>query len=104
MLRRNDGAQFDQHLVRRFVQLIGIYPLGSLVRLDTGELAVVSRVHAPEPHRPQVRLLQGRRGERLPDSPVVNLWEATAGRGVPSTVTAPVEPADHPEIDALGLM
>ena len=29
VLKRNDGKQFDQHLVRRFVQLIGIYPAGN---------------------------------------------------------------------------
>ena len=34
VLKRNDGNQFDRHLVRRFVQLIGIYPPGNLVRLD----------------------------------------------------------------------
>ena len=37
VLKRNDGTQFDQHLVRRFVQLLGIYPPGNLVRLNTGE-------------------------------------------------------------------
>ena len=26
VLKRNDGLQFDQHLVRRFSQLMGIYP------------------------------------------------------------------------------
>ena len=34
VLQRNDGSQFDQHLVRRFAQLVGIYPVGNLVRLD----------------------------------------------------------------------
>ena len=34
VLQRNDGKQFDQNLVRRFVQLVGIYPAGNLVRLD----------------------------------------------------------------------
>src|SRR4029077_3775768 len=41
VLQRNDGKQFDQYLVRRFAQLVGIYPAGNLVRLDTGEIAVV---------------------------------------------------------------
>ena len=50
VLKRNDGTQFDQHLVRRFVQLLGIYPPGNLVRLSTGEVAVVARVHAPDPY------------------------------------------------------
>ena len=44
VLEQNDGQQFDQHLVRRFVQLIGIYPPGNLVRLDTQEIAVVLQV------------------------------------------------------------
>ena len=57
VLKRNDGTQFDQHLVRRFVQLIGIYPSGNLVRLNTGEVAVVKKVYAPDPYRPQVRVL-----------------------------------------------
>src|SRR5215475_4509138 len=34
VLKRNDGTQFDQNLVRRFAQLVGIYPAGNLVRLD----------------------------------------------------------------------
>ena len=32
VLKRSDGKQFDQHLVRRFAQLIGIYPVGNLVQ------------------------------------------------------------------------
>ena len=39
--RSNDGRQFDRHLVRRFVQLLGIYPPATLVKLNTGEVAVV---------------------------------------------------------------
>ena len=38
VMKRNDGTQFDQHLVRRFVQLLGIYPPGNLVRLTTEKL------------------------------------------------------------------
>ncbi|HEX5475978.1 MAG TPA: HD-GYP domain-containing protein, partial [Vicinamibacterales bacterium] len=65
VLKRNDGSQFDQHLVRRFVQLLGIYPPGNLVRLSTGEVAVVVRVHAPDPYRPRVKVLFNRDGGRL---------------------------------------
>ena len=65
VLKRNDGAQFDQHLVRRFVQLLGIYPPGNLVQADTGEVAVVTHVHAPDPHRPRVRVLFDADGTRL---------------------------------------
>ena len=50
------GTQFDANLVRRFVQLLGIYPPGNLVKLSSGEVAVVTQVHAPDPHRPRVAL------------------------------------------------
>src|SRR5207302_940206 len=57
VLKRNDGTQFDQHLVRRFVQLIGIYPPGNLVRLNTGEVAVVLKVYAPDPYRDHSKIV-----------------------------------------------
>jgi hypothetical protein len=77
VLKRNDGQQFDQNLVRRFVQLIGIYPAGNLVRLNTGEVAVVRTVYAPDPYRPAVRVLIGRDGKRLELPYELNLWETT---------------------------
>jgi putative nucleotidyltransferase with HDIG domain len=93
VLKRNDGTQFDQHLVRRFVQLLGIYPPGNLVRLTSGEIAVVTKVHAPDPYRPRVRILFDKDGARLDLSLERNLWEAEAG---PSgdRIVAPLDPAE----------
>jgi putative nucleotidyltransferase with HDIG domain len=104
VLKRNDGVQFDQHLVRRFSQLVGIYPAGNLVRLNTGEIAVVRKVYAPDPHRPQVRVVFGRDGKRLDITYDLNLWEASdAGSERPSSVVAPLDPASY-QIDPLTLM
>ena len=103
VMRRNDGRQFDQHLVRRFVQLLGIYPAGSLVRTDTGHLAVVREVHAPDPARPQVRVVTDAHGTRLERTFDVNLWEAPPGTGLPAAVVAPIDPAEA-GIDPLTLM
>ncbi len=36
VLKKDDGAHFDAQLVRRFVQLLGIYPPGTLVKLVIG--------------------------------------------------------------------
>jgi len=93
VLKRNDGLQFDQHLVRRFAQLVGIYPAGNAVRLDTGELAVVIKIYAPDPYRPQVRVVVDRMGGRLEVPYDVNLWESQP-EGRPSSVAAPIDPAD----------
>jgi HD-GYP domain-containing protein (c-di-GMP phosphodiesterase class II) len=91
VLKQRNGRQFDSHLIRRFVQLIGIYPVGSLVRLDTGQIALVVKVHAPDPYRPQVRILIDRGGVRLAEPLEVNLWEGRSLEGQPGAVVAPVD-------------
>jgi putative nucleotidyltransferase with HDIG domain len=103
VLKRNDGAQFDRHLVRRFVQLIGIYPAGNLVRLDTGEVAVVVKTYAPDPHRPRVRVLFDARGQRLDLPYDLNLWEAVGEGDHLASVRCPVDP-DEFDIDPLTVM
>jgi putative nucleotidyltransferase with HDIG domain len=102
VLKRNEGSQLDPHLVRRFVQILGIYPPGNLVKLSTGEVAVVLHVHAPDPHRPRVRVLFAANGGRL-DLPFErNLWEPQRDHSETdlASVVAPVEPADY-DIDPL---
>jgi putative nucleotidyltransferase with HDIG domain len=103
VLKRNDSQQFDRHLVRRFVQLIGIYPAGNLVRLTTGEIAVVTKVYAPDPHRPQVRVVFDRAGLRIETPYAVNLWEREPDESPALTIVAPVDPADV-GIDPLTLL
>ena len=103
VLKRNDGTQFDQHLVRRFVQLIGIYPPGNLVRLNTGEVAVVMNVYAPDPYRPHVRVLIDRDHTRVDLPYELNLWETSDDPQRPASVVAPVDPVDYP-FDPLMLM
>jgi putative nucleotidyltransferase with HDIG domain len=98
-----DNGQFDRNLVRRFVQLIGIYPPGNLVKLDTQEIAVVLRVYAPDPHRPRVRVVMDRAGRLLEKPYDVNLWESDDSGQWASTVVAPLDPADY-HIDPLTVM
>jgi len=103
VLKRKDGQQFDQHLVRRFAQLIGIYPVGNFVRLNTGEIAVVVNVYAPDPHRPQVRVIIDRGGVRLERPYDISLWETDRADGQPGTIVAPLDPAEV-GIDPLTLL
>ncbi len=95
VLKRADGIQFDQHLVRRFAQLMGIYPPGNLVRLDSGEVGVVLRIYAPDPYRPKVRVILSQQGNRLLRPYDVNLWEAVADAPGPRTIQAPLDPARY---------
>jgi putative nucleotidyltransferase with HDIG domain len=98
VLQRNDGKQFDQRLVKRFVQLVGIYPAGNLVRLDTGEVAVVLKAYAPDPYRPRVKVLTRPNGQKLEHPYDVSLWDAHEGQ--PQSIQAPVD-ANEVGIDPL---
>ena len=93
VLQRNDGKQFDQNLVRRFVQLVGIYPVGNLVRLNTEDIAVVLKVYAPDPYRPRVRVLIDRTGKKIEHPIELNLWETREDE--PQSIEAPLDPADY---------
>ena len=41
ILRSASGRQFDEELVREFIRWLGAFPVGTLVELHTGEVAVV---------------------------------------------------------------
>ena len=101
VLQRNDGRQFDQNLVRRFVQLVGIYPAGNLVRLDNGETAVVTKAYAPDPYRPRVKVLLAADRTPIPRPFEVNLWEGHDGFA--GAIQAPLDPTEY-GIDPLAHM
>lgn len=56
VLAENSGGAFDPVLVRLFVQLLGVYPPRSVVRLSSGETAVVVRAGENDVTRPVVRV------------------------------------------------
>jgi HD-GYP domain-containing protein (c-di-GMP phosphodiesterase class II) len=40
-LHEQRGIQFDEGLVKHFIDMIGVFPVGSVVELNTGEIAIV---------------------------------------------------------------
>ena len=103
VMKRNDGTQFDQNLVRRFVQLIGIYPPGTVVRLSTKEVAIVLQVHAPDPHRPLVQVLRDAEGHPIPTQPTRPLWETADGDDDDIHIIEPLDAEDY-DIDPLAYL
>jgi putative nucleotidyltransferase with HDIG domain len=60
------GKHFDETLVQKFIKAIGIYPVGSLVRLESGRLAVVLRQNEHNMLQPLVRVIySASRGHKL---------------------------------------
>lgn len=64
-MQRIAGSALDAELVGRFIDLMGIYPVGTLVRLDNNEVAVVYRPNPLDHDTPMVRVLIEADGTRL---------------------------------------
>jgi HD-GYP domain-containing protein (c-di-GMP phosphodiesterase class II) len=94
-MRDNPRRGFDQVIVKGFINLVGIYPVGTLVVLDTFELAVVHSVN-PNPQaisRPVVRVVSDDRGNILFPGELADLTEQTA----PGTFRRTIIKTENPE-------
>jgi HD-GYP domain-containing protein (c-di-GMP phosphodiesterase class II) len=93
------GTSFDPMLVKLFVGMVGLYPPGTLVLLDNGEVGVVCEAPAAggPPDRPKVRLWTG--GQI---GLVVDLAEHADGAH-PISVVSVLSPADMGQVPAMEL-
>jgi HD-GYP domain-containing protein (c-di-GMP phosphodiesterase class II) len=85
------GTAFNQALLRRFVNLMGLFPIGTLVKLNTEELAVVTQTHPDDPFRPQVKLITDGKGEKLELPLLTNTWDRDARGNFPRAVVEAVD-------------
>jgi hypothetical protein len=77
-LQGNAGA-FDSELIERVIHCLGVYPIGSLVELNTGERGIVIAINRADALRPDVRIISSRQGLDLPHGPVISLAESDTG-------------------------
>ena len=72
---------FDPALVRAYVKSIGIYPTGSLVRLESGRLGVVREQHADKMMQPKVLVIyHGEKRYYLPPDEIDLAWSGCQDR------------------------
>jgi len=86
----SEPGTYDRVLIRAFVNMMGVFPVATLVILDTGEMGVVVAPN-PDPRalsRPMVRIVASADGERLPDGPVRDLTESDPSTGRPRRTIA----------------
>lgn len=80
------GTALDKDLVKILMENIAIYPVGSIVRLSTGERGIVIRVDRTCPAQPLVRIVADPAG-----NPLSVLREVDLSRGPGITLTYIVE-------------
>lgn len=71
------GGHFDPRVFQAFVKTIGIYPVGSLVRLASGRLAVVTEQGSRSLVTPKVKVFYSTRSNLRIPSEVVDLGAAS---------------------------
>jgi putative nucleotidyltransferase with HDIG domain len=91
---------FNQVLLKRFVNLMGLFPVGNLVRLSGDEVAVVTAEHPTDPFRPQVKILTDKTGALLEEPVLANTWERDSRGEHPYAVVEAVDP-ETVDIDPL---
>jgi putative nucleotidyltransferase with HDIG domain len=91
IMQQQDGTAFNRTLLRRFVNLMGLFPIGTLVKLSTEELAVVTQTHPEDPFRPQVKLITDRKGEKLESPLLTNTWDRDSRGECPRAVVEAVD-------------
>jgi putative nucleotidyltransferase with HDIG domain len=103
IMSQQEGTAFNKTLLRRFVNLMGLFPVGTLVRLNTEEIGVVTQTHHEDPFRPQVKLILNSRGEKLETPLLTNTWDRDARGEFPRAVVEAID-AEQVGIDPLGYL
>ncbi|MDO8964942.1 MAG: HD-GYP domain-containing protein [Coriobacteriia bacterium] len=73
VLMQGRGKAYDPSITKAFVAMLGIYPMGAVVRLSDASVAVVFRVNRDDLLRPRVKVLVDPDGRWMEDTPVVDL-------------------------------
>ena len=92
---RASGSWFDPLFLKVFVHALGVYPPGTTVQLDTGEVGVVVKANRDPQllHRPQVRLMLDAAGHVFGEEQIADLAELHPGaRGFARSVVRGVDP------------
>jgi len=64
-LLSDNCRRFDPNVVKAFTKIMGIYPIGSIVELNSGAIARVIEVHGDAPLRPKIHILVNEYGNVL---------------------------------------
>ena len=93
----NPRRGLDPVLVKALINVLGVYPVGTCVILDSYEIAIV---HSANPdlaqiHRPVVRIAATAEGALIPSGPLLNLAEQTPDGGYVRSIIKVTDPAKY---------
>jgi len=88
ILLQDAPEKYDEGLVTQFVQCIGIFPVGSLVKLNNEKIAMVLKQHPIHATKPVVKVFYSIRGNHYLEPKELNLAAASNGVKIVDAVIA----------------
>ena len=75
------NENFEKELVEQFIKCLGIYPIGSMIKLNTGQIGIVVSASEKSRLRPIILLLVNSKGEQYKRPKLLNLSHPKWARG-----------------------
>ncbi|MFO8057657.1 MAG: HD-GYP domain-containing protein, partial [bacterium] len=97
------GKVIDPKYYEEFVKVLGIYPIGSLVRLDSNEVAVVLETFAEAPLSPRIKVIFDESGNPLARTKEMDLSNPDSYPGENRFIVSTIDPILY-NVDPLSMM
>jgi len=82
------GTHLEEQLVHKFIRSMGIYPVGSLVMLESGRLAVVIEASEKDQTRPIIKIIYHSRMKQYLPIEIIDLSKPSSQDNIKSSVDA----------------
>lgn len=69
----SENDMFESQLIKQFIKCIGIYPVGSLVKLTNGCIGLITEIPQNDSLRPRIRMIYNKRHEHFIKPEDINL-------------------------------
>jgi HD-GYP domain-containing protein (c-di-GMP phosphodiesterase class II) len=99
VLMQGRGKAYDPSLTKAFVAMLGIYPMGAVVRMEDGSTGIVYRVNRDDLLRPRVKMLIDPAGRWLDEPDILDMRVVNPETGTWDRSIAECLPAADAGID-----
>ena len=91
LMMERAGSQLDPLLFKFFVNMVGVFPVGTAVMLDTREIALVYGANRTFPDRPRVLIISDPNGKKI-QGKLVDLGEHDEAGNFKATIKRTLDP------------
>ena len=91
IMMERSGSQLDPLLFKFFINMVGVFPIGTVVMLNTKELGLVCESNQLFPARPRVMIIIDEKGSRVKGH-IVDLTEKNAQDAFVRSITRTMDP------------